>query len=101
VAEYDVCLGGVLERLRKTTGNMSFEPGPTEYETSYRDASDRYIRSIFNPKSSYREFLRRPPLFITFAWLTLSNVNICGMSGIQIPDYLTAGIDCQSIFKYA
>jgi hypothetical protein len=48
VAEYDVCLGGVLERLRKTTESMSFEPGPSEYETSYRVDSDRYIRTIFN-----------------------------------------------------
>ena len=99
VAEYDVSLGGVLERLRKTTGNMSFEPGPSEYETSYRVGSDRYIRTIFNSKSSYRVFLRRAPLFITFAGLTLRNVNICDMSGIRIPDYLAAGIGCQSIFN--
>lgn len=101
MAEYDVCLGGVLERLRKTTENMSFEPGSSEYETSYRVGSDRYSKTIFNLKSSYREFLRGHPLFITFAGLTLSSVNICDMSGIRIPDYLAAGIGCQSIFKYA
>jgi hypothetical protein len=101
VAAYDVSLGGVLERLRKTTGDMSFEPGPSEYETSYRVGSDRYIRTIFNSKVSYKKFLRRPQLFITFAGLALSNVNICDMSGIRIPDCLAAGIGCQSIFKYA
>jgi len=74
VVKYDVYLGGVLERLRETTENMYFEPGPSEYETSYRVGSGRYTRTIFNPKSSYREFLRRPLLFITFARLTLSNV---------------------------
>jgi hypothetical protein len=41
VAEYDVCLVGVLERLRKMTENMSFEPEPSEYETSYRVGTDR------------------------------------------------------------
>jgi len=67
VAEYGVYLAGVLERLREKTENMSLEPGPSEYETSYRAGSDQYIRTIFNSKSSYRLFLRRPPLFIIFA----------------------------------
>jgi hypothetical protein len=77
VAEYDVYLGGVLERLRKTMENVSFEPGPSKYETIYRVGSDRYIRTLFNHKSSCRQFLIRPPLFIAFAGLTVSNVNIC------------------------